>query len=124
MYKTNFASLIIALTLLISSPLKAQVKEEWVARYNGQENGGDNPSSIAIDGSRNVYVTGTSFDTGTGFNYATIKYNSTGVQQWCSKYSGPGNNNDAANSIALDNSGNVYVTGSVPESEQIMTMPQ
>jgi len=84
----------------------------WVKRYNGPVNGGDYANSIAIDGSGNVYVTGFS-DTGFGnYDYATIKYNSSGVQQWVQRYDGPGNSFDDANSIAVDNSGNVYVTGS------------
>jgi hypothetical protein len=56
-----------------------------------------------------VYVTGSSI--GTNYDYATIKYNSSGVQQWVIRYNGPGNSYDYASSLAVDGSGNVYVTG-------------
>jgi len=86
--------------------------EQWVARYNGPGNNLDVPTSIAVDGSGNVYVTGLSEGSGTNWDYCTIKYNSSGVEQWVARYNGPGESDDEATSIALDGSGNVYVTGS------------
>ncbi len=89
----------------------------WLQRYNGPGNSGDYAKSIAIDNSGNVYVTGYSMGSGTSQDYCTIKYNSSGVQQWASRYNGPGNNVDQASSIAVDNSGYVYVTGKTTVSE-------
>lgn len=85
----------------------------WTAHYNGPANGDDFASAIALDGSGNVYVTGKSSGIGTGFDYATVKYNSAGVQQWVARYNNPlANGNDEAAVLLVDNStGAVYVTG-------------
>jgi hypothetical protein len=86
-------------------------QEQWVARYNGPGNGQDDGVAIASDGSGNVYVTGQSLGLGTDYDYATIKYDSAGQEQWVARYNGPGNGEDDAVAIATDGSGNVYVTG-------------
>ena len=85
--------------------------QQWASRYNGTGNSTDYANSIAVDGLGNVYVTGGSIGTGTGFDFATVKYNSSGVQQWVARHNGSGNNLDEAFSVAADDSGNVYVTG-------------
>jgi len=86
--------------------------ELWVARYNGTGNSYDYAKSIAIDNAGYIYVTGYSFGSGSGSDYATIKYNSLGVEQWVQRYKGTGNSYDYAKSIAIDNAGDIYVTGS------------
>jgi Secretion system C-terminal sorting domain/Beta-propeller repeat len=80
-------------------------------RYSGPPgNGHDNANTIKVDLSGNVYVTGF---TGVGFysDYTTIKYNSSGTQQWLTSYSALGSSSEDARSIALDDLGNVYITG-------------
>ena len=86
--------------------------EQWAIRYDGPGNFHDIPNALALDENNNIYVTGGSSGSGTRYDYATIKYNSAGVQQWVETYNGPANYDDIANDIAVDNSGNVYVTGS------------
>src|ERR1044072_5373737 len=103
-------SFLIAYCLLVSVTM-AQVSEEWVARYNGPGNASDNAVDIAVDDDGNVYITGSSTGAGTFADYATIKYNSAGVQQWVARYNGPGNFFDEPADLAIDNAGNVYVTG-------------
>jgi Beta-propeller repeat len=75
-----------------------------------QVNGGYVSYSVAVDGSGNVYVTGGGGNAG-NLDYYTIKYDSSGITQWSKIYDGPGNSDDEAYSLALDDSGNVYVTG-------------
>jgi len=85
----------------------------WVQRYNGPGNSNDKPNDLAVDFSGNAYVTGSSYAT-TSFesqDYATVKYDSNGVQQWVQRYNGFGNNIDISNAIAVDLSGNVLITG-------------
>jgi len=86
----------------------------WAKRYNGPGNRDDYAVALAADGSGNVYVTGYSKAPGTGYDYATIKYNSSGKQLWLRRYNGPGNGDDFALAVAVDSSGNVYVTGESP----------
>jgi hypothetical protein len=104
---------IILFCIITISGSKAQVTQQWAARYNGTGNNFDLASTIVTDNSGNVYVTGESRnDTAHGSeDYVTIKYNSSGEQQWAARYNGPGNGFDEATAIAIDRFGNVYVTG-------------
>jgi len=83
----------------------------WVERYNGPASLDDDASDLKIDSSGNVYVTGFSYGNGTNYDYATIKYDSNGVQQWIARYNGTANVDDFAVALQIDNTGNVYVTG-------------
>lgn len=109
----NSISLLVLLFLSISININTQVIQEWVARYNGTANGSDFGRAMVIDNNGNLFVTGTSQNPGSSWDVCTIKYNSSGVQQWVSFYAGPAGGEDDAWSIALDLFGNVYVTGSV-----------
>ncbi len=109
-YKMLFV-FIITLCSLIPTVLQAQVDTAWARIYNGPGNAADEARAIAVDGQGNVYVTGVSRNANQDNDYATIKYNSAGVEQWVKRYNGPGNNADEANALAIDSQGNVYVTG-------------
>lgn len=85
--------------------------EQWTKRYNGATGSNDYAISVKLDGDENVFVLGYSKGNGTDYDYATIKYNSLGEELWIRRYNGTGNFYDKATSMALDDSGNVYVTG-------------
>jgi uncharacterized delta-60 repeat protein len=90
----------------------------WSQRYNGTSNSLDFAYCVKTDASGNSYVTGRSTQSGAGYDFVTIKYNTNGVQQWLAKYNGPSNDDDEAFDLVLDASGNVYVTGSTYYSVQ------
>ena len=83
----------------------------WVRNYNGPAGGTDYGRSIAVDSSGNIYVTGQSPGVGTGTDFATIKYGPCGTPQWERRFNGAGNGLEDPAAIAVDSSGNVYVTG-------------
>jgi uncharacterized delta-60 repeat protein len=85
----------------------------WVARYNGPESNSDRATALAVDNSGNVYVTGHSDNGYPDYvnDYATVKYDTNGNQLWVARYNGPANADDFPYALAVDSSGNVYVTG-------------
>jgi uncharacterized delta-60 repeat protein len=109
--KHSMPALAFILLLMNSLSGYAQVSDEWMARYNGTSNELDVAYSVAVDADGNVYVTGYSNGVETGVDYATVKYNAAGQEQWAARYNGPGNRDDVAYSIGIDGDGNVYVTG-------------
>ncbi|HET6767748.1 MAG TPA: SBBP repeat-containing protein [Chitinophagaceae bacterium] len=82
----------------------------WSASYSGPENS-EGLWDMALDGSGNIYTTGYSDGTDGSADYLTVKYNSSGTEEWVARYSGADADLDLARAIAVDNSGNVYVTG-------------
>ncbi len=86
----------------------------WTRRYNyATANRDEIPNAIAVTAT-NVYVTGSSQQSGlNSFNdYVTQMINSsTGAQVWVNRYNGVAQEEDVANSIAVDGAGNCYVTG-------------
>jgi len=82
----------------------------WVRRYDSSQ-GNDNATAIAVDVSGNVYVTGSGAFSTNKFEYTTIKYSSVGDTVWVRRYRGSEVDDVFANALAVDSSGNVYVTG-------------
>jgi hypothetical protein len=80
----------------------------WNKRYNGLGNGTDRAVKVVTDNSSNIYITGRSYN-GNDDDYATIKYDENGVQQWI-KF-GDRTHTDRATAMVIDASANLYVTG-------------
>ena len=85
----------------------------WIARYATWGSGTRFPhwvKGLAVDKEGNVYVTGI---TGNDYSndYVTIKYDPNGKQLWVAQYNGPANGLDIASALAIDEVGNVYITG-------------
>ncbi|HEY1199334.1 MAG TPA: SBBP repeat-containing protein [Niastella sp.] len=91
--------------------------QQWVALYDGPGNDLDKANAIGLDYNGNVFITGLSRLDGFGNgDYATIKYNASGVQKWLKRFNGPSElkgDNDLANALAVDGNGNVHVTGGI-----------
>ena len=108
----NLLKILIFLVFLIISwvDVIAQVNQEWFARYNGISNGNDEAYSVSVDNLGSVIVTGRSFDSVSNYDYATVKYNSSGNQAWVKRYNGSANGNDQAASVAVDVTNYDYTT--------------
>jgi hypothetical protein len=85
---------------------------QWVARYDDPvKDTSTVVYSIAVDSSRNVYITGKSEGNGTDQDCLTIAYDSQGSELWVARYNGPGNGIDEAKDLALGPTGDIYVAG-------------
>ncbi|RYU79559.1 SBBP repeat-containing protein [Hymenobacter persicinus] len=96
--------------------------QSWVSRYNGPAYEADNATDIAVDNAGGVYVTGTSYSYSYSGalvpTYLTMRYvAATGARTWLNQYGTSLSN--SAGSIAVDNSGRVYVGGSTQAFKDI-----
>jgi hypothetical protein len=83
----------------------------WESRWNSPTDESDGSADIVLDDSGNVHVAVATFKKGQSYDCLTIKYDNSGTELWVSRYNNPHNRRDEAFAIALDNSGNVYITG-------------
>jgi subtilisin family serine protease len=75
--------------------------------------GFDNPMGFFIDSLNNIYITGSAIDSGTTtYNIKTMKLDSALNILWTKTYDAD-HMNDQGNDLAVDDYGNVYVTGYV-----------
>ena len=87
----------------------------WTNRYNGPADGRDHPNAIAVDDLGDVLIAGYSANLKSypyDYDYVAIKYASTGDLLWINRHSGSGGGDDVAVALALNNQGDVVVTGS------------
>lgn len=96
--------------LLCISFVSSVFCQAWLARYNGLANDEDHAWDITLDASGNVYVTGTSWGLSSAYDYATVKYNSSGVEQWITLFNGSSNGSDQSRAAIINND-QVVVTG-------------
>src|SRR5687767_1982826 len=100
-----------ALVFVFSTPAQTAV-ETWVQRYSHPVDSADYASKVVTDNAGNIVVAGYTDDGVSGRDFLIIKYSGAGVPLWTNRYDGPGNGHDEATAVAVDASGNVFVTGS------------
>jgi len=85
----------------------------WIGQYPGPNHTGCIAQDFVLDASGNTYLTGGHQpDSPAGpTDYLTVKFDPSGEVMWAATYDGPGQYFDNAEAIAVDDSGNVYVTG-------------
>lgn len=93
--------------------------QQWVKTYNGPGDNYDGANAISVDADGNVFVTGVSNENGSDYDYATIKYSSSGNELWVNRFSGSGNSMNFGTSVKSVNNGNVYVAGGTGISQQM-----
>jgi uncharacterized delta-60 repeat protein len=93
----------------VTSAVATVLLQSWIATYNGSADNDDFVQAVAVDRAGNVYETGYAKES-SGYDYVTLKYDSNGKLLWRAAYDG--GKTDQAAAMVLDDSGNVYVTGS------------
>ncbi|MEO0076932.1 MAG: SBBP repeat-containing protein, partial [candidate division WOR-3 bacterium] len=83
---------------------------KWIFRYNASANQNSIATGLVL-WKDTVYVTGSLQNSITGYDFITIKHLPNGDTAWTKIYTNPGD--DYPNAIAIDNQGNVYVTGQI-----------
>ncbi|MCW3071120.1 MAG: fibronectin, type [Bacteroidetes bacterium] len=87
--------------------------QQWIRQIDGLDHAQDFATSIQLDGSGNVYITGaiTNDTTNHYSDLIVVKYNSSGTEQWRGTYDGA-NLYDCGTDIFVATNGTVVVTGS------------
>lgn len=95
-------------------PVDTSIKAQfcWTQRYNGSANKADYAQDIATDSAGNVYVTGYAKNTGTNYDFATIKYTPEGNTVWIRTYSHPNSYADFASAVTTDANSDIIIAGS------------
>ncbi|MEP7264479.1 MAG: T9SS type A sorting domain-containing protein [Bacteroidota bacterium] len=83
----------------------------WTKKFFGADSLGAIPTQMTADAQGNIYICGYEILTGGTTNGCIIKYDSNGNQLWNITYDAGINLDDKFNSITLDNSNDILVTG-------------
>jgi hypothetical protein len=86
-------------------------RQAWLTAYTAPKRDEDRAVSVASDKAGNIYVTGQSKGEGTDFDYATVKYSSSGEQLWAQRYNGSASKADIPVKVLAGDDGFVTVTG-------------
>ena len=99
-------------TEVVTVKYSSSGRQLYAAHYQRPGSKFNSASAIAVDKPGNVYITGSAYMGSPGVDdYLTLKYDGKGNLLWAATYDGPAHGSDYAYKIAVDGSGNTYVTG-------------
>ena len=85
--------------------------EQWIQRYDGGASEFDRARAMAVDSGGNVYITGHTQGNDGKDNCTTVKYDTTGNEQWVRVYDGGTAKHHLGRGIAMYGDGSIYVAG-------------
>jgi hypothetical protein len=109
---SNGSDFVLTKYVLVGSVLTFQ----WSAPYDGPAHGDDTVTGLVIDASGNIYMSGYSQGSGTGYDAAVFAVDPSGATLWsagdhAARYNSSGSFHDYARDLAIDGSGNLLVCG-------------
>lgn len=87
----------------------ASGNELWVRYAQGQSPFIVQNPYITVDGNNNVYIAGYGYSNSVNVDVVLLKYDSSGNQLWLKTFDNGGK--ETGQDVAVDNNGNIYVTG-------------
>ena len=95
----------------------------WVKRYNRPGSSPEKPVSLTVDVYGSVYIIGSLVGGSGNRDLVTIKYNSSGDEEWVAQYDAAQKLNwiysdDYATAIEVSLNGDIYVAGYSENSQQ------
>src|SRR5262245_7958733 len=113
----------IALVLLPSGAVFAQVHQDWLARYDSAQHS-DGASKMVLDGAGNIIVLGITENSPGDAALKTLKYDASGTLLWDRSFGSSTSYNIGG--LAVDGSGNAVISASPSTSDpainQILTV--
>lgn len=83
----------------------------WNHSYNGAGGSTDLAAALGVNPSGRLYLAGSTNGGASGSDFAVAAYDTAGNFLWDFSYNGPGNSTDLLQSLALDDSGYIYIAG-------------
>lgn len=103
-------TILFLLFLLYNYPIYSQLEPQWVKRYDNSLLYNSYVTDMYTDNSGHVYITGYINIDSANSDVITIKYNSSGSEEWIRTFDNGVSGKDKGVSIKADDSGYVYVT--------------